>query len=250
MVIKFDYYFADAGQNRRIHLYLPDDYSRSEERYPVLYMFDGHNLYYDSDATYGKALGLREFLDGWHKKLIVAGIECSSDDVERLHEYCPYHIQSRIYGDVHGRADRTVRWIVEDLKPYIDQTYRTWPFREATAIAGYSNGGQISLYSVLRYNHIFSKAAVISPSILPAMEPFKDEIAQGEFSPDTRIFFSWGSGEGDPDMVYHLSESIRYLEKKLQEKQVQTYLYFQEGGCHNEGSWEIQVPTWMRFLWL
>ncbi len=57
MVSKFDYYFPAAAQMRRIHLYLPDDYGESTERYPVLYMFDGHNLYFNEDAAYGKALG-------------------------------------------------------------------------------------------------------------------------------------------------------------------------------------------------
>lgn len=57
MVNKFDYYYPAAGENRRIHLYLPADYDSTEERYAVLYMFDGHNLFYDSDATFGKSLG-------------------------------------------------------------------------------------------------------------------------------------------------------------------------------------------------
>lgn len=51
MVDKFYVYFSPAGEHRRIHLYLPDDYHRTEEHYPVIYMFDGHNLYFDSDAT-------------------------------------------------------------------------------------------------------------------------------------------------------------------------------------------------------
>ncbi len=249
MVNKFDYWFPAAEQMRRIHLYLPDDYGESTEHYPVLYMFDGHNLYFNEDATYGKALGLKDFLDHWHKKLLVVGIECSSDDIQRLHEYCPFHIYSRIYGEVWGRGDTTLRWITEDLKPFIDRTYRTWPQREATAIAGYSNGGMLALYSVLRYNSVFSKAAVISPSFLPAMEGFKEEIQNGEFSPDTRIFFSWGTAEDSPEYVRHLSESICYLEAQLLEKQIQTYLYCQQDGRHNEGSWELQVPTWMQFLW-
>ncbi|MCD7771192.1 MAG: alpha/beta hydrolase [Oscillospiraceae bacterium] len=250
MVYKFDYYFPAASQARRIHLYLPDDYDFCGERYPTLYMFDGHNLFFDFDATYGKSLGLKQFLDHWGKKLIVVGIECSNDDVQRLHEYCPYHIYSRIYGEVWGRGDDTLRWIVEDLKPYIDRTYRTYPFRESTAIAGYSNGGMTALYSVLRYNRFFSKAAVISPSLLPAMESFDKEIRDDSLSPDTKVFFSWGTAEDTPERVQNIADSICYLEAKLMEKQVQTYLYCQQGGVHNEASWEIQVPTWMQFLWL
>lgn len=68
MIEKTDFWFSSAGQNRRLHIYLPDDYYESEERYPVMYMFDGHNLFYDSDATYGKSWGMKDFLDHWDKK--------------------------------------------------------------------------------------------------------------------------------------------------------------------------------------
>ena len=140
-------------------------------------------------------------------------------------------------------------WVVHELKPWIDQNYRTWPFREATAIAGYSMGGMMSLFTVLRYNHIFSKAAVISPALLPAMEDFKREIWNGSFSPDTRIFFSWGTAEDSPEGVWHLEQSIRHLEYLVQQKGIQTYLFRQEGGVHNESSWEHQLPVWMNYLW-
>ena len=43
-----------------LHLWLPDDYEESNERYPVMYFFDGHNLFYNEDATYGKSWGLKE----------------------------------------------------------------------------------------------------------------------------------------------------------------------------------------------
>lgn len=249
MVEKFDLWFPPAGENRRIHLYLPDDYYGSEERYPVVYMFDGHNLYFDRDATFGTCLGMKEFLDGWGKKILLVGIECSSDDRQRVREYCPYHIQSRIYGDLDGKGKDTMDWITGALKNHIDQNYRTWPFREATAIAGYSMGGMMSLFAVLRYNSFFSKAAVISPSLLPAMEAFKREIADGSLDQDTRIFFSWGTEEDSPEEVWRLSQSILYLEQEVQKKGARTYLYCQQGGHHNEGSWRWQVPVWMDFLW-
>ena len=49
---------------RRLYVYLPRGYARSEERYPVLYMFDGHNVFYDAHATYGKSWGMRNTLPG------------------------------------------------------------------------------------------------------------------------------------------------------------------------------------------
>lgn len=248
MVHKFSFHFSPAKEDRRIHLYLPNNYDWTDERYPVLYMFDGHNLYFDSDATYGKSLGLKEFLDHWGKNLIVVGIECSDQDLQRVHEYCPYHIQSNMYGDVKGRGDETVAWIVNELKPYIDRTYRTYPFREATAIGGYSMGGMLTLYTVLHYNDVFSKAAVISPSVVPAIESFRKEV-KGTLSADTRIFFSWGTAEYAPAYNELVEKYIRELEAEVQKQDVKTYLFCQEGGLHNEGSWEHQVPTWMHFMW-
>lgn len=246
-VIKFDFFNSHAGQNRRIHLYLPDGYDNSGEHYSVLYMFDGQNLYYDSDATFGKSLGLREFLDHYWKKMIVVGIQCADNDRMRVDEYVPYNIHSQYYGYINGRGDSTFQWIVNDLKPHIDRQYRTSPWRESTAVAGYSLGGMMALYGVLHYNHIFSKGVVISPAFRPATDHFIHEITTGTFNLDTRIFFSWGTNElhDEPD----LEDRIGHIERLVQNKGAKTYLLRNEGGNHNEASWQHEVPHWMRFIW-
>ena len=59
MVIKDTIYYEPAAEDRMLHIYLPDDYDSSGERYPVMYFWDGHNLFSDSDATYGKSWGLQ-----------------------------------------------------------------------------------------------------------------------------------------------------------------------------------------------
>ena len=247
MVQKFDFWYATAHDNRRIHLYLPDDYAQSDERYAVLYMFDGHNLFYDSDATFGKSLGLKDFLDHWWKKLIVVGIACAHEDRTRVEEYCPYELDSSFYRHILGRGHQTFEWVTGDLKQYIDSHYRTWPHREATAIAGYSMGGMMALYGILKFNHIFSKAAVISPAVQPAMEAFRHDIQATALATDTRTFFSWGTRELESNPG--LADRIRDLEGRLQTKGTRTYLFCNEGGIHNEASWQQEVPCWMRFLW-
>lgn len=247
MVNKFDYYYPAAGENRRIHLYLPDDYYQSDERYAVLYMFDGHNLFYDGDATFGKSLGLKEFLDSWWKKIIVVGIECAQDDWTRVKEYCPYDIESRIYGHIPGRGHQTFEWIAYDLKAHIDANYRTCPQREATAIAGYSMGGMMALYGIIKFNHIFSKAAVISAAFQPAMNYFRNDIGNGTFNSDSKMFLSWGTNELNDE--WDLENRIREIEWLAQQKGFKTYLLRNEGGNHNEASWQHEVPHWMRFLW-
>ena len=62
MIEKRDIFFPPAGKLRRLHIHLPEDYYETDRRYPVMYFFDGHNLFSDSDATYGKSWGLEDFL--------------------------------------------------------------------------------------------------------------------------------------------------------------------------------------------
>ena len=248
MVEKFPLKFTPNGEDRMIHLYLPDSYYSSDERYPVVYMFDGHNLFFDSDATYGKCWGLKTFLDNWEKKVIVVGMECSHTGNERLREYSPYRIRSRVTGAIVGIGDATMQWIVNEVKPYVDSHYRTWSHREARAIAGSSMGGMMSLYAILRYNRWFSKAACVSPAVGFAMPSFRKEVMDAELDPDTRIFFSWGTKEwrgSDKPMTRNILE----LESMIQQKGANTWLYHQQGGRHCEADWEVQIPTWMQFLW-
>lgn len=96
-------------------------------------------------------------------------MECSHTGNNRIKEYCPYHIYSRITGRVEGTAQQTMDRLISVVKPYIEKNYRTWAHREATAIGGSSMGGMISLYAILRYNYWFSKAACVSPAVGFAM---------------------------------------------------------------------------------
>ena len=79
MVIKEMVHITPYHLDRMLHIYLPDDYEESEARYPVMYMYDGHNLFYNEDATYGKSWGLQEFMRQWENQLIIVGIECNHE---------------------------------------------------------------------------------------------------------------------------------------------------------------------------
>jgi len=248
VIEKFDLPYPPAGEMRRMHVYLPEGYGETDERYPVLYMFDGHNLFFDEEATYGKSWGLKAFLDGWPKKMIVVGMECAHGGNDRLKEYSPYRIYSRWMGSIDGIGEETMEWVVNDVKPCIDARYRTWSHREATAIGGSSMGGMMALYAVLRYNRWFSKAACVSPAVGFAMRQFRKEILGADLHPDTRIFFSWGTDEwkkSDAPMTRNILE----LEQMAMDKGARTWLFHQQGGRHCEADWEVQIPTWMHFLW-
>ena len=91
---------------RGVYVYLPEGYEwERERRYPVLYMFDGHNVFFDSDATYGKSWGLGDYLDALQTPLIVAAVECNHHpDNGRLSEYSPYTFYEPDLGHVTGRG--------------------------------------------------------------------------------------------------------------------------------------------------
>lgn len=74
MVEKFDVWMTPFTCERKVHVYLPENYYQSNERYPVVYMYDGHNLFHDEDATYGKSWGLETFMDHYEKKSSSSGL--------------------------------------------------------------------------------------------------------------------------------------------------------------------------------
>ena len=256
MIIRKDMYYWPSGSVRKLHIYLPDEYHFTEERYPVIYFFDGHNLFFNEDASFGTCWGLKEFLDSWPKRMIIVGMECSHIGDERLAEYNPY--DSRWHNRmIRGMGKETFQWIVNDIKPMIDREYRTWSHREATGIAGSSMGGIMSMYGVIRYNSVFSKAACVSTGMFWNLSGFRRDLAEVSLSPDTRIFMSWGEEEaGKPPRqgmsVYDTREARSTLkfEKELQAKGARTYLYLQPGGRHCEADWARQVPLFMDWLWL
>lgn len=250
MIENFDVFFSPAGKDRRLHIYLPDNYYETDERYPVMYMFDGHNLFYDSYATYGKCWGMKEFLDSWEKKIILVGMECSHEGHTRLSEYCPYYWDS-FAGPIYGTGAKTMEWMVNELKPMIDVKYRTWSHREATGIGGSSMGGLMSLYAVIRYNHVFSKAACVSSAISFCGKELRAAIAETSFNPDTKVFLSWGSLEaGSPRGKAIANSCNRSMNDRLYKKGVQPYMYRQIGGRHCEADWQKQVPLFMNWLWM
>lgn len=256
MIIKENFTYSPNGSNRMLHIYLPDDYYDSDESYPVMYFFDGHNLFYDEDATYGKSWGLKTFLDQWDKKMIIVGMECSHVGQERLSEYLPYPAIRKPFSQFDVQGDATFKWIVEEIKPYIDQTYRTIPFRECCGIAGSSMGGLMAFYGVSAYNEVFSKAACISSSINICMPAIQKQLDKQTMNPDTRIFMSWGTREvKDLKDIHHIDTTSMTYARHYQileyadEQDANMQMYCQVEGGHCEADWEKLVPYFMQYLW-
>ncbi len=257
MIVKSDFIYTPKGTNRPLHIYLPDGYEASWERYPVMYFFDGHNLYNDEDATYGKSWGLKDFLEGWDKDMIVVGIECGHDGEERLSEYLPYQADKGSHFDRFvPMGKETMDWIVEEIKPFIDVNYRTIPFRECTGIAGSSMGGLMALFAAERYNRWFSKAGCISSAVGFCMGPVMEDMYHCALSPDTRIYLSWGTreayGQHDPDKEDRTSHTYHWNKRIADRAEAQgasVKLRCQVGGGHCEADWEKLVPDFMNYLW-
>ena len=258
MIIKRDFIYTPKGKNRPLHIWLPDDYEQTDERYPVMYFFDGHNLFSDEDATYGKSWGLKAFLQGWPKQMIVVGIECGHEGYERLYEYLPYPAKMRWApgdgGDFMG--DKTFEWIIDEIKPVIDREYRTWPFRECTAIGGSSMGGLMSLFAIVRYNAWFSKAACVSSAVSFCFRRVVRDLMDCKLGGDTKVYLSWGTQEafGLRDKSKADFTSLTYRQNKktaklLKKAGAQVKLVCQVGGRHCEADWEKQNGRYMDYLW-
>ena len=248
MVQKFDVNLTPFGLSRTVHLYLPAGYEETEERYPVLYFYDGHNLFSDADATYGKSWGLGDYLDRCGKGFIAVGVECNHEGNGRLIEYYPF--DGPVFGAEQGLGDVYMRWVVEELKPYIDARCRTLPGRETTMIGGSSMGGLMAAYSVIRHNDIFSKAACLSSSISLCMPQLLRLLEESPIDPDTRVYLDWGSREaGNLEGLARMTDCNLTLAHRLAERGASVYPRIIPGGEHCEASWERQIPVFMSYLW-
>jgi len=219
---------------------LPENYSKSNKRLPVIYMHDGQNLFDKETAPYGE-WAVDETLDSLKAQVIVVGIEHGGN--RRIDELTPY--PNAKYGG--GKADSYLDFVVNTLKPYVDKHYRTKPDARHTAIFGSSLGGLVSFYAVLKYPKVFGKAGVFSPSFW-----YSDDIYElMAKSPKTKakIYFLAGDSEskdidvvGDMKKMENLLDANRCSCLKLNKSVIV------KDGQHNEKLWRESFAK--AYLWL
>ncbi len=251
MVIKWDVMIPKLSgeQSRRVFIYLPDSYeTEPERRYPVMYMFDGHNVFFDEDATFGKSWGMNRYLQESEKQLIVVGVECNHQGNRRLVEYSPLTYTNSEHGTIKGKGNVMMNWMVKELKPAIDQQLRTLPDRKNTILAGSSMGGLMALYGVCAYNHVFQRGACLSPSLWVAPGKVLEMVARAHIRRDTTLYMDYGELE----MFNHAAtqESMISTAHLLLTKRVNLALRIVPGGSHCEASWEQRIPVFMECLGL
>lgn len=235
-----------GDEERKVYVYVPDD----EGEYPVLYMFDGQNLFDDEEASYGKSWGLLKYMEESETPLIIVGVECNHHDEKdkcggRLSEYSPFNFGDPGWGFIKGRGRKTMNWFVKELKPYIDDNYPTLPDREYTFISGSSMGGLMTLYALCNYGRYFSRGAALSPSIGFAPEKVLAMIEKTRFRKGTVLYMDYGEKE-IPYM--NTREIYGKVAAALVNKKVLLESRIVPGGEHNEASWEKQVPFFMDVL--
>ncbi|HWN67002.1 MAG TPA: alpha/beta hydrolase-fold protein, partial [Haliangium sp.] len=149
---------------RRVWVYLPPDYDTdTEARYPVLYMFDGQNVF-DTATSFSGEWQVDETLEtgiaaGDVRPIIVVAVD--NGGAQRIAEYTPWAADP--YGG--GQADTHLQAFTDVLVPYIDQAYRTIADPGSRAIAGSSLGGLMSLYVAYEHDDVFGLIAALSPSL-------------------------------------------------------------------------------------
>lgn len=236
-----------GDKTRTAYIYLPASYEKQKDRrYPVLYMFDGHNVFFDADATYGKSWGMQQYMQRSKKQLIIVAVECNHEGNKRLSEYSPVNFEFGQLGKIKGMGKFYMQWLVSTLKPYIDSHYRTLADREHTMIAGSSMGGLMSLYAVTAYNSVFGKAACLSPSLWVDFGKVMELVARSTVAPKTTIFMDYG--ELDLKGRMGMQEALVSMSHLLLSKHANLTLRILPGGGHNEASWEREIPFFMECL--
>lgn len=232
-------------ETRLAYIYLPDSYEKyPNRRYPVMYMFDGHNVFYDTHATYGKSWGMGEYLDATQTQMIIAAVECNHHpDNGRLKEYSPYSFREQGFGNITGKGDIYMDWLVNEFKPYIDANYRTLPDRDHTLIAGSSMGGLMSFYAAIAYNKYFSRAACLSPAFMVSEKKLKKLVQEAELFGETNIYMDYGFEEikGREAAMIRLCG----IQAEVMKRGIYVESRIIPHGHHCEASWERQIPLFM-----
>jgi predicted alpha/beta superfamily hydrolase len=240
---RFSTFEIDAPQlqtKKKIWVYVPLNYEKSNKKYPVIYMHDAQNLF-DAATSYAGEWNIDETLDSLKAKVIIIGIEHGNE--KRIDELTPY--KNEKYGG--GNADAYLEFIVKTVKPQIDSTYRTKTNAKNTGIWGSSLGGLVSFYAALQYPAVFGKVGCFSPAFwINKKEIFRKMEDTPKFT--TKIYLLCGDKEDSGAMVSDMKEMETLINSKRCEcKKLNKSVIVKEGE-HNEKLWRNAFAK--AYLWL
>lgn len=228
------------GYPKKIWIYLPVNYAKDiHKKFPVLYMMDGQNLF-DSKSSFAGEWQVDETLDSLKANCIVVGIEHGNQ--ERINELTPFKNDN--YGG--GKADLMLDFILHQVMPNINSTYRTKTDKNHTAIFGSSLGGLFAYYAVFKHPDIFGKAGVFSPAFWINKKELL-ELSKATDKSNAKFYFMCGTKESE-NMVTDLNELAHDLNRIRCECKMLTKKVIIINGEHNEKLWREQFAK--AYLWL
>lgn len=237
--LQYHHFYSPQLQHERgIRILLPRNYFQSQQRYPVLYMQDGQNLFDPATAAF-RDWKIPATMDklALRRQAIIVGIDNTPG---RIHEYAPYK-----RGRHGGNGDAYLRFVIDTVKPFLDRDYRTLPERETTGIAGSSMGGLISLYAGLQYSHIFGRTGVLSPSLW--FNPKMLATARHHTAVKSRLYIV-GSKTEQRSMESTL-QNLYWALKNSGHDDHQIRVIIRDRGRHSETFWAREFKKMMEWLW-
>jgi len=248
-----DFHSGHLGNKRTLIVYLPPGYEKNKKtRYPVLYMHDGQNIFDAATSFAGEweadETAERLIRDGRIRPIIIVGIYNNS---RRMDEYTVYRDSSRSGG---GQGAKYAEFLVNEVKPFIDKSYRTKPGRKHTGVAGSSLGGLISLYICWKYPETFSMCGAVSPALSWSKSKLLKQIAArpGRIK-DVRFWVDVGTREGDtPWVADTYVRTARELIECFNNTGLnpgESYYYLEvKGARHNEAAWAARFDKLLKFF--
>jgi predicted alpha/beta superfamily hydrolase len=242
----------DGLRPRTVGVWLPPGYGLDPyRRFPVFYLHDGQNLFDAHTAFGGVPWGADEVAEravraGRVPPIILVGVANTPD---RIHEYGPTRCGPRRAGD---RSRAYGRFLVEEVKPFIDGLYRTRPGPEDTAVGGSSMGGLISLHLCKWFPAVFGKCAALSPSLWWERENFlRNVTVSADWLARARVWLDVGDREaGSRSGSAATRGRVRRLAGLLRRHGLGPRLKHDEvrGGIHNEAHWGARFDKVLAFL--
>jgi predicted alpha/beta superfamily hydrolase len=233
---------------RDLIVYLPPGYEEQPgRRFSVLYLNDGQNLF-DGATSFVTGMDWRVGQTADHmigigtvEPLIIVGIYNLGK--QRLREYTPWRAP-KLGG---GSANRYAKFLIEELKPFIDNEYRTLGDAPHTGLGGSSLGGLVSLYVGLKFSNVYGRIAALSPSVWWNQRIMHRFAATARVQQHPRIWLDIGTGEGQ-----QIVRDVENFRDVLLQKgwRLENDLHYQrvEGAEHNEAAWAQRVGPVLQFL--
>ena len=226
----FEIWDTACGKTRRILLYLPPDYDRNEQPYPVLYLLHGINGYEKAWQDKGRAVQQVDKLIRQEK--IVPMVVVMPDVNPRkligqketigmmrnlLHYPCWFH--------------RDFERVFPQMDSLLSIRYRISPDRDLRAVAGLSAGAMQSCNLANVAENRFRYVGLFSPVVHRKQLP-----------KDQSTLYWIGSGEAD---IFH-SQSRRFV-KKTEKRQI-SYIYHNTRGGHTWRNWRLYMSEFLQFV--